>query len=38
MIGEKILQPFNSLPFGRKGITVPPLIDTETGKNRGLRG
>jgi len=28
MIGQKILQPFNSLPFGREGITDPPLIDT----------
>jgi hypothetical protein len=28
MIGQKILQPFNSLPFGREGITDPPLVDT----------
>jgi hypothetical protein len=26
MSGQKILKPFNSLPFGREGITDPPLI------------
>jgi hypothetical protein len=25
MSGQKILQPFNSLPFDREGITDPPL-------------
>src|SRR5260221_13396746 len=37
MSGQKILQPFDSLSFGRQRITDPPLIDTGT-RHSKLRG